>query len=90
MSWGISRSGKATAVAAAVEKDLAGLNLSEPELSVKNAIGNAIAQALAAFPSSMPVNVDASGSQTTPDSAHPEEKVNQARLSIEPLWGFLE
>lgn len=89
MSWSVNAIGRAHAVAAKVDKELANSRCSEPEETLKGIIGSAIAAALAAFPSDYAVKVVAMGSQSCPSAANPEEKTNSLSLTIEPIWGFV-
>jgi hypothetical protein len=90
MSWSVSAVGRAGAIAAKVAASLANSKCSEPEETIKNAVAGAIATALAAFPPSFPGRVEASGSQSCPDSTKPDEKTNQLKVSIEPIWNFAD
>jgi hypothetical protein len=89
MSWSVAAVGKASAVAAKLAKDIAASKCSEPEETVKNTVGTAIASALAGFPPNYAVEVMASGSQSKPDHTK-EETTNQLSVTIKPLWGFVE
>lgn len=91
MSWSVSAFGKASAVATKVAEDFARIKCSEPEETIKTAVASAVATALAAFPPNYVVRVDASGSQSCPDSSKaPNEKTNQLKVEVAPIWGFLE
>lgn len=89
MSWSVNAIGKAHAVAAKLSANLASSRCSEPEETIKNIVGSAIAAALAAFPANYAVKVVAMGSQSCPDSSNPDEKTNSLSLTIEPIWGFV-
>lgn len=89
MSWSVSAIGKPSAVAAKVAKELASIKCMEPEESIKSGVAAAVAAALAAYPESGAVRVEASGSQST-DRDAPGIATNQLSVKIEPLWGFVE
>jgi hypothetical protein len=87
MSWHVSAVGKAPAVATKLAADIARMKCAEPEEAIKNSIAEVIAKALSAFPPDCAVRVEARGSQ----SPAPNDKfTNQLKVSIEPLWGFVE
>lgn len=65
MTWNFSGKGKAPAVAADIEKQLAGDKCNEPEETVRQAAGALIGAALAAQDADTDVTVSASGSQST-------------------------
>ena len=90
MSWSVSAIGKPAAVAAKLVKDFAGIKCAEPEETIKGNVAAAVAAALAVFPASMAVRVEASGRQYAPDSNKPEGKQNQLSVKLEPLFGFIE
>lgn len=89
MSWSVSATGKAAAVAAKLTVDFGRIKCSEPEEMIKNSVASAIATALSAFPPNYAVRVDASGSQSQPDSTK-DEKTNQLKVEIAPIWGFVD
>lgn len=97
MSWSVSAIGKKAAVAASIEKQFASTQCSEPEESVRQKARALIAATLAASTSDV-VKVDASGSaSSTPVYAEDQKTVTAwkqtdqtLRLSIEPMWGFVE
>lgn len=84
MSWSVSRIGLAAAVREAVKRDLGALKCNEPEESVKNGVATVIDTALAAYPADFAVQIDANGSQYSPDGS----QINSLSLSIKPLHGF--
>lgn len=86
MSWSVSQIGKAFAVAERVAAEIARIKCIEPEETVKNHVGAAIAAALAAYPADFVVEVEASGSQYSP-SGHP---VNSLSVKVRPIHGFVE
>jgi hypothetical protein len=90
MSWSVSAIGKASAVAAKAAEQFAAIKCSEPEETIKNTAASAVALALSAFPAHYAVRLTASGSQHQPDQSKPDEKVNNLRVEIEPIWGFVE
>lgn len=90
MSFSTSGMGLAPAVAALIAQDLAGVKCVEPEETSKNAAGELIAAALAAYPESMAVRVDISGHQYTPDASKPAETVLTMKFNIEPLGHFAQ
>jgi hypothetical protein len=87
MSWSVSATGKAAAVAAKVAADLSKIKCAEPEETIKNAVGSAIAAGLAVFPPDVPVKVSASGSQSDRGSG---QLTNQLSVDMQPIWGFIE
>src|ERR1700758_5741504 len=90
MSWSIGAVGKAPAVAAKIAADIARIKCTEPEETIKNTVGDALARALAVMPPNMAVRVDAAGSQYAPDSTKPTEFQNSLSVKLEPLYGFVE
>ena len=95
MSWSVAQIGKAQAVAAKVQKSFADIDCTEPEQTIKNAVAQAVATALAAYNANMPVRVEANGSQSDDDWNKPEaektgKKTNSLSVKIEPIWGFLD
>jgi len=90
MSWSVSAVGKPAAVAASIAKSIGSSKCYEPEETIKNTIGTVLATALAAFPPNSAVRVEASGSQSVPDSTKPGVATNSLTVKIEPLWGFVE
>ena len=91
MSWSVSAIGKPAAVATKLAEDLKRITCMEPEETIKNTVASAIASALDAFPPNSAVRVDASGSQSCPDSSKaPKEVSNQLSVKIEPIYGFVE
>ena len=88
MSWSISAIGKPAAVAAKIKADLSAYECSEPEETIRQTIGNAIAQALEAMPASSAVKVTASGSQSP--STEPGKFTNSFKAEVENLYGFVE
>jgi hypothetical protein len=91
MSWSVSAFGKPAAVAAKLATDFSKNPCSEPEETIRQAVATIVATSLAAFPPNYVVRVEASGSQSCPDfSKAPNEKTNQLKVQIEPLWGFIE
>lgn len=93
MSWSVAAVGKASAVAAKIAKDIAAINCSEPEQTIKNSVGAIVATALAAYPDTYAVTVAASGSQGpgySPDKPGVAMgQVNTLQVSISPLYGFV-
>lgn len=93
MSWSVSAVGKAAAVAAKVAKDLAAIKCSEPEETIKNSVGTIVATALAAYPDTYAVTVNASGSQGpgySPDNPGASMgQVNTLQVTISPMYGFV-
>lgn len=87
MSWSLSAVGKSRAVADRVAKSIADSKCSEPEETIKNAVGAALATALAAFPEGMAVKVVASGSQSSDGKGN---ATNSLQVVLEPLYGFVE
>ena len=90
MSWSVTAVGKPAKVAEAVAKQIAAVKCSEPEETIKNTLGTAIATALAAFPPGVAAKVEASGSQYVPDTRKPDEKQNTFSVSVQAIYGFVE
>jgi hypothetical protein len=95
MSWSVTAVGKAHAVAAKLEKSFADISCAESEQTVKNAIAQVVAIALAPYNPSMAVRVEASGSQSDddwnkPDAEKTGNKTNSLSVKIEPIWSFVE
>lgn len=61
-----------------------------PEETIKNGVAAQVDALLAAAPVGQPYIVEASGSQSTPDSSKPTEVVNQLQVKVQPLWNFVE
>lgn len=89
MSWSFYGVGRAAAVAAKARNDLENIQCAEPEQTIKGQAVEIIEASLKAYPPDTAVRIEASGSQTT-HSATPGAAVNNLRLSIEPLYGFVE
>lgn len=87
MSWSVNAIGKASAVAAKLAQQFAGIKCTEPEESIKNTVAGAIATALGAFPEGTAVKVIASGSQSGGTDG---KATNSLAVQIEPQWGFVE
>lgn len=90
MSWSVAAIGKPAKVAESVAKQVAAAKCPEPEETIKNTLGAAIATALAAFPPGMAVKVEANGSQYVPDASKPAEAQNTFSVSVLPIYGFVE
>ena len=90
MSWSVSAVGKPSKVVEKLAKDFASIHCAESEETIKSSVASAVAAALAVFPPSWAVRVEASGSQHAPDSTKPHEKSNQLAVKIEPVYGFIE
>lgn len=90
MSWSVSAIGKPVAVAAKVAKDFAAYKCAEPEETIRQMVGTAIAAALKAYPETHAVKVDASGSQQGGSTGPQATYVNQLSVKIEPIYGFVE
>lgn len=86
MSWSVSATGRAAAVAKKLAEDFARVNCSEPEQTIKNNVASAVDAALTAFPPEAPVRVEASGSQSNMNGAI----TNQLKVEIAPIWGWVE
>lgn len=87
MSWSISATGKAPAVAAHVAKSIAESKCQEPEETIKNAVGAILATALAAYPAGRGVKVSAAGSQSRDGNGN---ATNSLSVMLEPVLGFVE
>lgn len=89
MSWSVSAIGKPSAVAPKVSGDFERINyLQAAEAELKDAVAEVVAKVLAANTyKGMAVKVDCSGS----GSSHPADgDTQQIRVTIEPIWGFVE
>lgn len=92
MSWSVNAVGRAHAVAAKLAKDFSAIKCLEPEETIKNAVGQIIATALAAFPENYAVTVNANGSQGPGYDANtsaPTGQVNSLQFTISPMYGFV-
>jgi hypothetical protein len=87
MSWSFNAVGKPLAVAAKMKADLARNKCVEPEETIKSAVADIVEKALSAFPVNFPVEVSASGSQSTDSTG---AAANHLTVNIKPLWGFLD
>ena len=87
MSWSVSALGKPEAVAKSLAESFTRNKCMEPEETIRQLAGQAIATSLAAFPPATVVKVSASGNQST---ATDGRAVNQLSVTIEPLYQFLE
>ena len=91
MSWDVSGIGKAEALRTHLAGEFKKVKCAEPEQSIAMKLAEAIDVALASFPASYPVKVQAYGSQGQPDfSKKPEEFTHTVGLSIESIYGFKE
>jgi hypothetical protein len=90
MSWSVSGVGKPEALAAKLAKDFAGNKCSEPEETIRQLAASAIAKALEVFPKDKVVSVSASGSQQGGSTGPQPTYVNQLKVEINPLYGFVE
>ena len=89
MSWSVAAVGKAPLVAAEIASQFARWKCSEPEESVRQAVGAAIAAALAAQHDDAAVEVSGSGCMQLETGA--DGKVtNSLSITVKPLVGFLE
>lgn len=82
-SWSVSACGKPAAVAVKIQSDINAYKCIDPEESVKQAAGAAIAAALAAQPEGAHVQVIARGSQTA-------DYENFLTIEVKPMFGFVE
>ncbi len=87
MSWSVGAVGKPKAVAAKLAAEFAISRCAEPEESIRQLAGSAIATALGSFCETCAVKVEAGGSQNTVDSKPVSNSLN---VKIEPIWGFVE
>ena len=93
MSWSVNAIGKPPAVAAKIAADLNQYKCIEPEETVKQAVGAAIAAALAAQSPIGVVRVVGGGNQYTeygPDGKTVLSIRNTLDIKVEPLYGFVE
>ena len=86
MSWSVSAIGRPPAVAAKVADEISRYKCVDPEEGVKQAVGAALAAALAAQDPASVVKVTASGHQ----QGSGETAVNTLRVEVEPIFGFIE
>jgi hypothetical protein len=86
MAWSVSAVGRSEVVAASIASQIAGAKCDEPEESIKNLIGQAIALALANYASGRAVKVTAHGSQY---GAGGKPETNALSVQIEPIHGFM-
>lgn len=87
MSWGISKSGRASAVATALEEAAKKNPCSEPEETIRQEALATAVKALRSMPPNTPVVFEGSGSQSTLSDG---TSTNQLVVSLKPIWGFLE
>ena len=87
MSWGLQKAGKGEALAKACAEAFASITCPEPEMSIKNGIAAVVDAAVRGSPECA-FKIEASGSQYT--GVDGKALQNQARLVIEPLYGFVE
>ena len=86
MSWSISKMGLSKPVLAAIKKERATTEMSEPEQLVRDLVVGAIKLALRDMPDDMPVEISASGSQSDVGDG---TSVNSFTVTVTPMWGFL-
>jgi hypothetical protein len=91
MSWSVGAIGRPAVVAAKIAADLSQYSCVDPEEGVKQAVGAALAVALAAQDPSSVVKVAASGSQgTNYVNGKSAGFTNSLNISVEPIHGFVE
>lgn len=92
MSWSVSGIGKPAALAAKLADDFTRISpMKEPEETGKNAASMAIAALVPAFPDSCIVQVEANGSQYTPDSSKtPDKCINSLSIKIQSMGSIVE
>jgi len=88
MSWAYRGTGMPQAILRAMNEQLQRQKCSEPEETIKNEVLEVAETCLEAFPPDHPVDVEASGSQSSIGGEG--VAVNQLTLTIKPLWGFLK
>jgi hypothetical protein len=84
MSWSVSATGKAPAVASKIAAEISRSKCIEPEEGVKQAVGAALAAALAAQDPEQTVKVSASGHQGG-DAGSGTKISNTLHVSVEPF-----
>ena len=89
MSWSVESIGKPAAVARNLAQQFSSIVCSEPEETIKNTVAQAVDVALKAYPSDVPVEVRARGSQFI-SSDKPGMATNQLHVEINPVYGFVE
>lgn len=93
MSWSINAVGRAGAVAGKVASEIVKIKCSEPEETIKNAVGAILATALSAYPEGYAVSVEANGSQgpgyDSATGANIGGHVNSLTVNVRPLYGFV-
>ena len=92
MSWSVSRVGKSDKLGSVIKSDLANSKCSEPEESIKAAVGERlIAKALDGNIPATAVKVTAFGSQSVSGSTGgPNSVSNSLKIEIEQLYGFVD
>lgn len=94
MSWSFYAMGKPAAVAAKAKKELSGFKCAEPEETLKASVIQIIETSLLAMPDAGAVKIEAHGSQSPAlDARHNRVEGrfdNNLKLSIEPIYGFVE
>lgn len=91
MSWSFNAIGKPKAVLekARLELTESAYKCPEPEESARKQVYEILKLLLPSYPSTAAVKIEASGSQYTPD-LKVSENINQLKLDIQPLYGFIE
>lgn len=89
MSWSVSAVGKPAAVLKTLSDQIKRSKCNEPEETIKNSILGVLETALSAFPDGTAVSVSASGSQSKSSSVD-EKAINNLKVEITPLYGFVE
>lgn len=86
MSWSYYATGKPQAILAKIDEEFARYRCVEPEETMRQGVCAIIKTSLGAMPESSAVGIQASGSQSSAEGKH----TNTLKLSIEPIYGFVE
>lgn len=90
MSWSFQATGKSPAVRQEIARQGANGRCSEPEESLRQQALQIIDLALCAQNDNQAVRVEASGNQTYKDWTNKTGLSNQLKVSVEPLYGWVE
>lgn len=96
MSWSLSTvTGRPTAVLSNVTEYFGAMSpCPEPEETIRQSILSIIRASLSDMPATSVVAVSASGSQSSTydpiTKSYGADPINQVKLSIEPIWNFVE
>lgn len=95
MSWSLSAIGKPKAVLESIAGTIHNHSvMAEPEETLYQQVGALILATVASLPENTPVKVEASGYQhstyVAAANAYSANPTNTVKLTIEPIFGFLE